>query len=319
MKIAYLGPKNTYSEQAAEKLAETLNENPSPAIKRQGPKKDAELTEQPSLEAIAKLVRSRETDRGVLPYYNYLDGLVQESLNLIYENDLAVEELHRLPLRLSAGLAPDSEANGQTAVYSHPKALAQSSQWLWENYPGIEKRDSGSTAAAARQVAETGSGIAIANQPALEENGLETIAADIGNKKNNRSNFTDFYLVKRQEDLSEETAGYNSSREKTGPDKYLTMVAITPCHDEKGQLAEILHQVAYHGLNNAKIHSRPALYEPPEENSNGLDPQMFYLEIITHQTDPNFERCVDSLRYRLGKGEDAETVRVLGSYTMPKA
>ena len=65
MKISYLGPKGTYTGRAAEMLAEKLKEKP-------------ELIDVNSAEAAAKAVASGESDLGVIAYYNYLEGLVQE-------------------------------------------------------------------------------------------------------------------------------------------------------------------------------------------------------------------------------------------------
>ena len=132
------------------------------------------------------------------------------------------------------------------------------------------------------------------------------IAEDIGNRRSGRRNFTDFYLLAEHNSVE-----YDPCKE------YLTMVAITPHYDEPGLLAGILNQVAWHGLNNAKIHSRPALDDTAIGDE--LEPQMFYLEVIAHKDSPNLVRCVESLRYKLTpQSRDVETVRVLGSYEKPK-
>jgi prephenate dehydratase len=285
-KITYLGPKNTYTEQAAKMLAQKIGEK-------------TELREQVSLEAVAKSVASGEADMGVMAYYNYLRGLVQECLDLIYENNLKIIKMQRLPIILSIGAHRENTCESE--VYSHPKALAQSSQWLWNNYKECRQIPMTSTAAAAQKVAELRSGLAIASTAALKSNRLKLIAENIGNKKNGRTNFTDFYLVARENENK-----YNDAK------KYLTMVAITPHADKPGLLAEILQQVAYYGLNNAKIHSRPALDDVAIDD---FEPQMFYLEIMGHQSSDNLKRCIDSLKYKLTR---RDTVRVLGSYERPE-
>lgn len=283
--ISYLGPRNTFTEKAAKFLSSCLD-------------KDSELKEAVSNDAVTRSVAEKHADMGVIPCYNYLEGLVQESLDLIYENDLKIKAMQRLSITLSAGKSGDGED-----IYSHPKALAQCSEWLWKNYRESMQIPETSTSAAARRVASS-SGIAIAGIEALKENNLEIIAQDIGNRKNRRKNFTDFYLVAR-----ENGEAYDDQKE------YLTMVAVTPHVDKPGLLADILQQIAYHDLNNAKIHSRPALDDVAIE---GLEPQMFYIEIVAHQAKEDFRRCIDSLKYKLTpKGKDIETVRVLGSYEKP--
>lgn len=284
-KMSYLGPKNTYTGQATKMLAEKNDE-------------ETKLVDLVSLEAVARSVALREVDMGVMAYYNYLEGLVQESLDLIYENNLKIVGMQRLPIIFSLGA--DRENTDRSKVYSHPKALAQCSDWLWSHYKNSKQISVASTAAAAQNVAESKSGLAIASSEALERYSLEIIQEDIGNKKHGVTNFTDFYLVARE------------NRKRREDKKYLTMIAITPYVDKPGLLAEVLQQVAYYNLNNAKIHSRPALDNVTIE---GLEPQMFYLELIAHQDSENLMKCVDSLRYKLTpKGTNIETVRILGSY-----
>lgn len=288
-KISYLGPKNTYTGQATRMLAERIGE-------------ETELIDLVSLEAVARSVALHEADMGVMAYYNYLEGLVQECLDLIYENNLRIRGMQRLPVVLSLGA--HRENTNIREVYSHPKALAQCSEWLWQHCRDIKQTPVTSTAAAAHKVTETKSGLAIASSEALKGCGLEVVAEDIGNKKHGRTNFTDFYLVARENGQE-----YDEAR------RYLTMVAITPHVDKPGLLAEILQQVAYHNLNNAKIHSRPALDNVAIDS---LEPQMFYLEMMDHQDSIDMRRCIDSLRYKLTpNGRDIEVVRVLGSYERP--
>lgn len=289
-KISYLGPKNTYTGQATRMLAERIEE-------------ETEFVDLMSLEAVAKSVALHEADMGVMAYYNYLEGLVQECLDLIYETNLRIIGMQRLPIVLSLGV--HKENININEVYSHPKALAQCSEWLWRHYRDIRQVPSTSTAAAAKKVTEAKSGLAIASSEALKEYGLEIVAEDIGNKKYGKRNFTDFYLVARE-----------NGQEYDGAKRYFTMVAITPHTDKSGLLAEILQQVAYHNLNNAKIHSRPALDNVAIDS---IEPQMFYLEIMSHQDSIDMRRCVDSLRYKLTpKGKNVEVVRVLGSYERPE-
>jgi prephenate dehydratase len=176
--------------------------------------------------------------------------------------------------------------------------------------------------------------LAIAGCEALRANNLEILAENIGNKRHGRINFTDFHLVAANDvDIlkntmefskksSDRARNYSNNAQKNdclqsncNPAKqYLTMIAVTPQVDRSGLLAEILNQVAYYNLNSAKIHSRPAL----DDISTDLDPQMFYLELMCHKSDPDFIHCIHAIRYRLTpKGRDIEVVRILGSYPRP--
>lgn len=292
-KLSYLGPPYTYSEKAAMKFAAKAKE-------------ELEIFPLISAQAVAYSLIQKNANKAeyaVIPYYNYLDGLVQECLDLIYENHLNIIDSQRIEIELSLGML--SNDNIGTMVYSHAKALAQCSEYLWKYYKNHEHVPVSSTAEAAKVVSAKENGLAIASKEALQHNNLKIVAENIGNKRHGRINFTDFYLLTK----------HNHSRYKSDQ-SYFTMIAITPRVDRRGLLAEILSQVAYYGLNNAKIHSRPAI----DKVSLDVEPQMFYLEIMAHKNDPDFIKCVDALQYRLTpKGSNAEVVRVLGSYCQPIA
>lgn len=292
MRISYLGPKETFTEQAVKLFVRKNNfEN-------------VDFVDLVSLELVAKSVALPEIDMGIMAYYNYLEGLVQECLDLIYENNLSIIGMQRLSIIFSIGAHKE---NINQEILSHPKALAQCSGYLWKYYENSRQIAVASTAAAAKKVAETKFGLAIASQEALLACGLEIIAEDIGNKRYGRVNFTDFYLVSISKEFEQK---YNPEK------KYLTMIAITPHVDKIGLLAEITLQIAKFNLNIVKVHSRPALDDVMIDD---IEPQMFYLEIESHQDNDSFEKCVDSLKDELmPKGRNVEVVRVLGSYEKPE-
>ncbi|MBN1266283.1 MAG: hypothetical protein JXA25_12375 [Anaerolineales bacterium] len=285
MKLFYLGPENTYSHSAAKKSATAITPPP-------------ELVPRLPLETVVSslVLSGSEPALALVPYYNYLEGLVQETLDLIYENEIYIVGSQRLPVRLClGGFSPEAPE----AVYSHPKALAQCSQYLHKHFPDIPLITTASTTAAAEKVAASGSGMAIASQAALETNGIPILAEDIGNTKYGVSNFTDFFLVSKK------------SQPLSPPESHLTMVAITPHVDRIGLLQDILLQIAYFDINLAKIHSRPAIDRV--ENA-GDEPQMFYLEMVCGQNQERFTRCVDTLQYKFSQPGGLDAVRVLGSY-----
>lgn len=286
IEISHLSPKGTFTEKAAKNIAEKM--------------KNAELIGVTSIESVAKSVAKSVSDYGVIAYYNFLEGLVQECLDLIYEYDLNIVEVHRLPIELAAARFPGSFNTER--IYSHPKALAQCSGWIGEYVPEGRQVPVESTAAGASIVREKKAGLAIAMEDTLKEYGLEVTAKEIGNKRHGRNNYTDFYLIAKEN-------GVEWNKEKD----YLTMIAITPHFDRPGLLAEMLSKIAGYGLNNAKIHSRPAIDEVI--SSDNGEPQMFYLEVMCHKDNPNFKECINSLEKSLKpNGKDVEVVRVLGTY-----
>lgn len=282
MNVHFLGPANTFTERAAQNFAATL---PS-----------ASVVAERSFEAVAQAV-ARATDgsaMGVLPYYNFLEGLIQESLDLIVEYGLHIADACRLPISFAIGGWPD----GENVVYSHHKALAQCSDYLRQNLPDARLEPVASTADAAGLVARRKTGCAIAGESALENAGLPVTAHDIANKRHGKPNFTEFLLLSR-------AGAADGSRHADALMR--TMVAIAPDFDEPGLLAIILGQVAFHRINIAKIHSRPLFLA----TAGDTEPQIFYLELMCPLSSPTLGLCVESLRHRFGRGE---SVRLLGQF-----
>ena len=280
MNIYFLGPSNTFTERAAQNFAAGLPVPVSPVPVR-------------SFEAVARAVAD-EAAWGVLPYYNFLEGLIQESLDLIVEHGLVIADACRLPISFAVGGWPDAE----DIVYSHHKALAQCSDHLRQHFPDARLEPVASTADAAGTVARRKAGSAIAGEAALQNAGLPVLARDIANKRHGKANFTEFLLLGRE-------AAVQIAQHP--PDRMRTMVAIAPDFDEPGLLAIILGQVAFHRINIAKIHSRPLFLA----GAGDTEPQMFYLELMCPLDSPALALCVGSLRLRFGR---SESVRLLGQF-----
>jgi prephenate dehydratase len=277
MIVHHLGPPGTFSEAAALHFGEVLKP-------------------QATMEGVAEAVAGDAAAVGVLPYYNLLEGLVQEPVDLIYSHRLHVVAARRLPIVFAAGCA--GELADVRRVVSHPKALAQCSGWLRANLPDVPLEAAASTAQSATLAAASAEVLGIAPAATIVAAGLNLIADDIGNKPAGRTNFTDFLLI--QQDLGE---ARHDGR---------TLVAITPDADEPGLLGAILQQFAFHRLNVAKIHSRPALDVAGTAGIDAIEPQMFYAEVMAGSGDEALRRAVDALRFHFRSSREA--VRVLGGW-----
>jgi prephenate dehydratase len=282
-RISYLGPPGSFTEEAAIGFADGA---------------EAELAPLASEAAVAEDVASRRSDFGVIAYYNFRKGLVQECLDLLYAKGLSIIDARRVAIVLAIGEYQGSPDNH--AVYSHPKALAQASRWLLKNIPAATCVEVASTSKAAETVGQSKSGLAIASAATLRKYGLairvDDIAAENDDKGNKIPNYTDFYVVSAEKKFSER---------RPGASYYRTMVAVAPSSDKPGLLMQIVAPFYAEDINLAKIHSRPG------QNSagNGGEPQMFYLEVEAHEKDASFVRCAADLR--------KHNMRVLGSYERP--
>ncbi len=292
--IHYLGPVGTFSEIAARRAARELLP-------------DGTLTPCPSVRDVAQRIRAAaeqgEKSLGIVPYYNLLEGLVQESLDVIQEYHCEVIRLVRIAIVFCAGAkhVSDQKTNTTSKVASHPKALAQCAAFIAAHYPQATQMPMPSTAEAAAYAARTVDTVAIASEEALQSQGLTLIARDVGDKRFGRGNFTDFFCIQAQ--------GDGSRPSQTGANR--SLVAITPDDDRSGLLVSILSLFAQGGINLAKIHSRPAVMDLDDRS----EPQTFYIEAERGPEDADLQKCVGELRALFQR--DPRQVRLLGGFIEP--
>ena len=289
MKLSYLAPEGSFSHDAAVELVSRFQIA-------------AEFSPLPNVERVARSVASPQRDPvlGLVPYYNFLEGLVQEHLDLIYEFHLRIIGLVSLPIQLSAGSFDTSPASA-SEVLSHPKALAQVSEFIGMNLEHAALMPVSSTSEAVRIVSERRSGVAIASETALDKFGVPIFARNIGNRRHGRNNFTDFFIVQGNDvDIAVDFGAANHA-----------MVVITPNSHWPGLLADLLGQFAFYGLDITKIHSRPAISSVERSE----DPQMFYLEVKCGPDAEPLLRCAEAMQHRFGHADPSgDLLRVMGGF-----
>ena len=285
--IAYLGPEGTFSQQAANHAATIFSMGNATLVPCNGFAMTAESSQ-------------GENRAGVLPYYNLFEGVVQETLDGIARYHLVVHGLIRLPITFWAGVSGGTDA--VTEVRSHPKALAQCSQYLREKFPKAAIVATGTTAEAAELAAANMRVLALASQQAIEAAGLNVLGKDVGDRRYGQQNFTDFLFV---------TDGENpppASDQK----KERTLLLIAPELDKPGLLAGILQDIASHNINLTKLHSRPCYVDNAKVTGQ---PQSFFVEL---ECAPDGQRLVDACKAilkRLSRSPKA-IVQILGGFAI---
>ncbi len=225
-KIAYLGPRGTFSEEAALRFARCL---PVPAG----------MVPLPAIEDCAEAVTEGRADFTVVPVENSLEGAVHATLDLLAGTslvicaELIVDIEHHL---LSTG----SRLHDIRQVLSHPQALAQCRRYLRANLPDALVIPTASTAeAAARVVAMGAAAAAIGSLHAAIYYELKVLASSI---QDNGSQTRFIVLTKN---------GSVPGR----PEKTSLLFSI---RDGPGSLFRVLAAFAAHGVNLTRIESRPA-------------------------------------------------------------
>jgi prephenate dehydratase len=227
-RIGYLGPRGTFSEQAARLYLD-------------GREGESEACD--SLEQVLGRVASGELDEGVVPVENSSEGAVGVTLDLLaLHYDLAVRGELVLPVSHCLMAKPGVKMDQVEAVMSHPQALAQCRAFLQQKLPCARQIECPSTVAAAGRVAgEERPWGALAPLAATAEYGLVVLAPEANDYP---GSVTRFWVVGR-EPLSNPGAGAKTS-------------IVFSIKDRPGALYHILGEFARRGLNLTRIESRPA-------------------------------------------------------------
>ena len=227
MKIAYLGPKGSFSHH----VVQTAFPN-------------EELQAFANITDVIKAYEQGLVDYSVVPVENSIEGSVHESLDyLFHQTDIqAVAEIVQ-PIHQQLMAVP-----GQSKIekiFSHPQALAQGKKFIDEHYPEAQLEVTASTAYAARFIAEHPDQpfAAIAPRNSAAEYGLELIAEDIQEME---ANFTRFWVLGSEIP----TIPLQSQNEKMS-------LALTLPDNLPGALYKALSTFAWRGIDLTKIESRP--------------------------------------------------------------
>jgi prephenate dehydratase len=184
-------------------------------------------------------------EKAVVPLENSIEGTVTMTLDYLYDFDgILVETEVVMPISHQLMIHPDNTEIEK--IYSHPQALAQCYHFLDKEYKDVIKQEFGSTAAAAKRVAENPEKkyAAIANSYAAKLYGLKIIHQNIQDIEQNHTKF--IVISKKGERLN---LPHNKITEKTS-------LIITLPEDHAGGLHQVLSVFAWRRMNLTKIESR---------------------------------------------------------------
>ena len=276
MRIAYLGPAGTFTEDA---LGEAAPEGGFESL-RTATIHDAILA-----------VERGEADRALVPFENSIEGSVRGTLDALAFEAGAVTIVgeHDYAVRAHLIAREGIELDQLEAVLSHQQPLAQCARFLREELAGVELRSVSSTAAAVRMVAESvRPWAAIGSHAAAELYGCRILREAIQDEADNVTRFV--WIA---------PAGTEPSGE--GPWK-TALVFSELGEDHPGALVNALREFSDREINLTRIESRPM--------RQGLGRYMFFCDLEGAEGDELVAEALEALR---GK---AESVRILGSYPL---
>jgi prephenate dehydratase len=274
MRISYLGPEGTFTEDALKEAAgdAAVERLPAPTVH----------------DAIIAVERG-EADRALVPFENSIEGAVRATLDAIALDTRGVTIVgeHDLPIRHSLIAREPIDLSRITVVVSHPQASAQCASFIRDSLPGAEVRAAPSTADAVRQVAEADQPwAALGTASAAEIYGCVTLRNGVEDVPDNVTRFV--WIA---------PAGTAAQ----GPEPWKTSLVFSELgEDHPGALVDALLEFSSREVNLTRIESRPL--------RQGLGRYMFFIDLEGRTNDDVVAESIDGLRSK------AESVRILGSY-----
>jgi prephenate dehydratase len=274
VRVAFLGPAGTYSEEALRASApERVDEVPYASI----------------YEAVMA-VQEGDVDRAVVPIENALEGAVAATLDTLATEAervrIAAEVVH--PIHHCVIAARPHSFSEVTRVVSHPQATAQCARFLRERLPHANLVTAPSTADAVLSLRGAPEpSLALGSRLAADLYDCSVLEADVEDHPDNATRFV--WLA---------PAG---AAAEPDPDGAKTSLVFWGGGDmSPGWLVGVLGEFAERGVNLTRIESRPRRIR--------LGHYMFFVDLEGAAELPPVSDALAALRRR------GEEVRVLGSY-----
>ena len=228
--VAYLGPKGTYAEKAADILSKLANYESPIFVPCKG------------LHSVIKSLAYKNCDAAVVPIENSVEGGVTSTLDALWKfPDIYINKAIVLPIKHA--LISSGKISNISEVLSHPQALAQCSEWLASNLPEAILLPTNSTSEAVNMVRSSSFRAAIGSKSLVEIEGLKELAFPINDVPGNRTRF-----VLLTQKIMETDANFAS-------------FAFSLLSNKPGSLLKALTCIAEKGFNMSKIESRPSKRE----------------------------------------------------------
>jgi chorismate mutase/prephenate dehydratase len=257
VRVAYLGPAGTFSEEAAVQFFGSSIEH-VPCT---------------SFDEVFRAATAGTAEFGVVPVENSTEGVVSRSLDLLLNSPLHIVGEVSLMVRHNLLRLSDS-LEGIEAVIAHPQALAQCQGWLTTHLPHAERRAASSNAEGARLAATHPAWAGIASARAATQFSLHTAAHAIQDDAFNRTRFA---VVCLPQTLPAPPA--------SGKDCTSLVVSVP---NRPGAVHDILVPLKSHGVSMTRFESRPA--------RSGQWEYFFYIDLQGHPSQDHVKAALADLQ-----------------------
>ncbi|HBT50470.1 MAG: Prephenate dehydratase [Caldanaerobacter subterraneus] len=260
MKVGYLGPKGTFSEEAVFKYIEGM--------------KECEAIEFATIQDVVKSVAEGTCDEGILPVENSIEGSVNVSLDLLINDAEGILVRGEVIISISQCLICDDfiDFKDVHCILSHPQALAQCREYILNNFPTAEVKTTESTVKALLEVNAKKGIVAIGPERAAWLYNLKILEKDVQDIKENYTRF--LVIAKRDSDY-------------TGEDKTSIVFSVP---NVPGSLYRALGVFAEKNINMTKIESRPSRKKFGE--------YVFWVDIEGHREEERIKGALEELKVK---------------------
>ena len=259
IRVAYLGPEGTFSEQAVRKHFGSA----------------VEALAQASVDEAFRRCEAGGAQFAVVPVENSTEGAVGRTLDLLLLTPLRI--CAEIELRVQQNLlSKEPDAGAIRRVYSHAQSLAQCAGWLARHLPGAERIPVASNAEAARRAADEAGAAAIAGEAAGERYKLNLLARSI---EDDPTNTTRFLVLGRIEPRP-------TGRDRTS--------LVMSAENKPGAVHALLSPLAEHRVSMTRIESRPARLG--KKSGSSLWEYVFFVDVEGHESDERVAKAIAALK-----------------------
>ncbi|NKI73248.1 bifunctional chorismate mutase/prephenate dehydratase [Dickeya sp. CFBP 2040] len=258
-RVAFLGPKGSYSHLAARQYAARHFDH----IVECGCQR---------FQDIVSLVETGQADYAVLPIENTSSGSINDVYDLLQYTGLSIVGELTTPIDHCVLVAMDTQLDQIQTVYSHPQPFQQCSNFI-NRFPHWKIEYCESTAAAMAKVAELNSphAAALGSEAGGMLYQLQVLEHNLANQTQNITRF--IVLARKPIEVTEQVPAKTTLIMATG--------------QQSGALVEALLVLREHGIVMTKLESRPINGNPWEE--------MFYIDVQANLRNDNTRKALHGL------------------------
>ncbi|HKN03797.1 MAG TPA: bifunctional chorismate mutase/prephenate dehydratase [Buttiauxella sp.] len=258
-RIAFLGPKGSYSHLAARQYAARHFEQ----FIESGCAKFQDIFNQ---------VETGQADYAVVPLENTSSGAINDVYDLLQHTSLSIVAEMTVPIDHCVLVKGTTDLEAIETVYSHPQPFQQCSQFI-NRYPNWKIEYCESTSAAMEKVAQANSPhvAALGSEAGGALYDLQVLERNLANQTQNITRF--IVLARKSIEVTDQVPAKTTLLMATG--------------QQAGALVEALLVLRNHNLIMTKLESRPINGNPWEE--------MFYLDVQANVNDDAMRKALREL------------------------